>query len=101
MKTVQLRRYRLDDATFDAWIEWFREVMAPARLAFGFSIESAYAVRSSHEFVWAVSVPGDAAGFLQKDEDWKASSARAAAMAAIPHKVISAQIDLVAPVDGV
>ena len=59
MKTTQLRRYVLVDGEYDAFVDWWGRWMPKVRPAAGFTIEFAYGLRETNEFVWAVSAEGD------------------------------------------
>jgi len=58
-RTVQLRRYRIVDGELDAFVAWWRTRLLPARVAFGFTLESALIVPATNAFVWSVSAEGD------------------------------------------
>jgi hypothetical protein len=87
MKTIQLRRYRLVDGEYDAFVDWWRGAMPAVRPAAGFTIEFAYGVRESNEFVWAVSVDGDREEFGRLEQAYMASEARAAVFDGVPQRV--------------
>lgn len=87
MKTIQLRRYTLVDGEYDAFLEWFQGSMPRVRPAAGFTIEFAYGLRESNEFVWAVSAPGDRDAFLALEQAYMASDARAEVFAGVPQRV--------------
>ncbi|MBD8704863.1 hypothetical protein SOM11_14605 [Frigoribacterium sp. CFBP9039] len=97
-KTVQLRRYELVEGVFDEFVEWFQARIVPAREAEGFAVEFAYADREAGEFVWAVSVAGDAATFAAVEEAYLASDSRAAAFADQPKRVAASHVRLIEPV---
>lgn len=98
MKTIQLRRYTLVDGEYDAFLAWYDKWMPDARPAAGFTIEFAYGIRETNEFLWAVSAECDAEAFGELDEAWKASDARAAAFAGEPQRIASTDIRLVSDV---
>ena len=77
VKTVQLRRYDLPAEVVDEFLAWWRDLLVPAREAFGFSIEFAYLVPEKNEFVWATSVEGDRKQFEAVEAAWMASPERA------------------------
>ena len=87
MKTIQLRRYVLVDGEYDAFLEWFQRSMTRVRPAAGFTIEFAYGLRESNEFVWAVSAPGDRDAFLALEQAYMASDARTEVFAGEPQRV--------------
>ena len=87
MKTIQLRRYTLVDGEYDAFIAWYESTMPAIRPAAGFTIEFAYGIRETNEFVWAVSAEGDRDAFLALEETYLASDARAAAFDGVPQRV--------------
>jgi hypothetical protein len=94
-KTVQLRRYELVDGVLDDFVEWFGTHIVPAREAEGFAIEFAYADREAGEFVWAVSVAGDAERFAAVEEAYLASDSRAAAFVGQPKRVAASHVRLI------
>ena len=87
MKTIQLRRYALVEGQYDAFLAWFQEWMPRVRPAAGFTIEFAYGLRESNEFVWAVSAEGDREAFVELEKVYLASEARAEAFAGQPQRV--------------
>ena len=87
MKTIQLRRYTLVDGEYDDFVAWWRDAMPAVRPPAGFTIEFAYGLRESNEFVWAVSVPGDRDEFARLEEAYMASDERAAVFAGVPQRV--------------
>lgn len=87
VKTIQLRRYTLVDGEYEAFVEWWRGAMPAVRPAAGFTIEFAYGLRDTNEFVWAVSAPGDRDEFLRLEAAYMASDARAAVFAGVPQRV--------------
>lgn len=97
-RTVQLRRYQAVPGQLPDFVAWFTERLVPARVAHGFTIEFAYALPGSDEFVWAVSVAGDADAFRAVDERYTASAERAAAFDGVPKRVESMVLSLVQPV---
>jgi hypothetical protein len=87
VKTIQLRRYTLVDGEYDDFVAWWRDAMPAVRPPAGFTIEFAYGLRESNEFVWAVSVPGDRDEFARLEEAYMASEERAAVFAGVPQRV--------------
>ncbi|MET0736503.1 MAG: hypothetical protein ABWY55_12785 [Microbacterium sp.] len=87
MKTIQLRRYTLVDGEYDAFVAWWRGCMPRVRPDAGFTIEFAYGVPQTNEFVWAVSAEGDEDAFHALEEAYMASDARAEAFAGVPQRV--------------
>ena len=96
-RTVQLRRYRVVDGELDAFVDWWRSRLLPARVAYGFTLESAYVVPDTDEFVWAVSAEGDAEAFGRLDAAWAASPERAAAFEGVPQRVASMDLRIAVP----
>lgn len=95
MKTIQLRRYTLVDGEYDAFVAWWQRWMPKVRPAAGFTIEFAYGLPETNEFVWAVSAPGDEAAFVELEKTYMASDARAEAFADVPQRVAEYNIRLV------
>ena len=94
-KTVQLRRYELVPGVLDEFVAWFHEKIVPTRSSEGFTVEFAYADREVEQFVWAVSVPGDAEAFRALEQSYLASEGRAAAFAGQPTRVAASHVRLV------
>ncbi|GAA3631372.1 hypothetical protein GCM10022200_12810 [Microbacterium awajiense] len=95
MKTIQLRRYSLVDGEYEAFIEWWRGSIPQVRADAGFTLEFAYGLPESNEFVWAVSVPGDEDAFLAVEAAYMASDARAAAFDGVPQRIAEYNIRFV------
>jgi len=87
MKTTQLRRYTLVEGEYDDFVAWWKEWMPRVRPAAGFTIEFAYGLPETNEFVWAVSAEGDEEAFLALEKEYLASGARGEAYAGLPQRV--------------
>jgi hypothetical protein len=96
-RTVQLRRYRILDGELDAFVDWWRARLLPARVAFGFTLESALIVPETLEFVWSVSAAGDRDAFAALDAAWAASSERVAAFEGVPQRVAAMDLRSAVP----
>jgi len=94
-RTTQLRRYVLLDGVMPSFLRWWHEQLVPARENVGFTIEFAYALPDSNEFVWAVSVPGDQQAFDDLEAAYLTSPQRAAAFQGIGPWTASADTSLV------
>jgi hypothetical protein len=77
-RTVQLRRYNLKPHLVEEFLEWWPARLVPARLPFGFTVESAYLNRETSEFTWAVSAEGSVEEFRRLEQAWMESPERAA-----------------------
>ncbi|NRD09970.1 NIPSNAP family protein [Rathayibacter agropyri] len=95
MRTVQLRRYELEDGVMDDFLAWFSARIVPAREAHGFRVEFAYADREVNEFIWAVSTPGDAESFAAVEQVYLASPERDAAFSGEPKRVAVQHVRLI------
>lgn len=95
VKTVQLRRYVINEGLYERFIEWWESTMPTLRPAKGFTIEWAYGIPETREFLWAVSAPGDAEAFVRLEDEYKASPERAAAFEGQPVWVEEMHLDLV------
>lgn len=95
MKTIQLRRYTLVEGEYDAFVAWWAGCMPRVRPAAGFTIEFAYGLPDSGEFVWAVSADGDEEAFLALEREYLASDARAAAFDGVPQRIAASDIRFV------
>jgi hypothetical protein len=91
-RTVQLRRYRIVPGELPAFVDWWRELIVPARELHGFQVDFAFAVPENDEFVWAVSVPGDREAFRAVDERYAASEERRRAFEGQPQRIDTATI---------
>ncbi len=95
MKTIQLRRYTLVEGEYDAFLAWWKEWMPRVRPAQGFTIEFAYGLPETNEFVWAVSAEGDEEAFLARESVYLAADARAAAFDGVPQRIAEYNIRIV------
>jgi hypothetical protein len=95
VKTIQFRRYTLVAGEYDAFVAWWQEWMPRVRPAAGFTIDFAYGLRETDEFVWAVSAEGDREAFLELERVYMASEARAEAFAGVPQRVAEYNIRFV------
>lgn len=95
MKTIQLRRYALNPGASNDFVAWWQKVIPPLRGKFGFIIEWAYLDASVGEFVWAVSLPGDALEFENVEAAYLSSPERARAFADRPDWVSNVHVALV------
>lgn len=95
MKTIQLRRYTLVDGEYDAFVAWWEGCMPRVRPAAGFTIEFAYGIPETNEFVWAVSAPGDEDAFVALEKEYMASDARTQAVDGVPQRVAEYNIRFV------
>ena len=105
MKTIQFRRYQLGAGTLDTFMHWWTTHLAPVRRAHGFVVEFAYAIPETDEIVWACSVEGDKARFLEVEAAYDASPERAEAFTHLPAGVMLSKEstfvdDVTAPVRG-
>ncbi|MGT2424718.1 hypothetical protein [Amnibacterium kyonggiense] len=96
-RTVQLRRYRIVGGELEAFVDWWRSRLLPAREAFGFALETAFVVPETGEFVWAVSAEGDAEAFARIDAAWTASRERAAVFEGVPQRVEAMDLRIAVP----
>jgi hypothetical protein len=87
MTTIQLRRYTLIEGEYDAFLAWWDEWMPRVRPAAGFTIEFAYGLRETNEFVWAVSTEGEREAFLALEQAYLGSPGRAEAFEGVPPRV--------------
>lgn len=94
-RTIQLRRYQIAPGELERFSELFANNLVPARTAFGFTAEFAYAVPETGEFVWAVSHEGDEAAFSEAESTYYNSPERAAASEGIAERVQSAVVHFV------
>jgi NIPSNAP protein len=72
---TQVRVYRIKPGQLDAFVEEWREQMAPLRQRFGFEVVAAWASQEDDTFVWVLSHEGD---FAAVDREYYMSPERAA-----------------------
>jgi hypothetical protein len=90
---MQMRRYELDPALVDEWLEFF-ERLTPLRSTFGFRLVSAYLDRTNHEFTWIVEHDEP---FVDAEARYNASPERAAFFAGQPEYAPIRHVSLVEP----
>ncbi len=73
----QLRMYRAKEGELDAFIEEWREKILPLRRKLGFTVEGAWAIRPTGEFIWILTYDGPE-GFEARDAAYYASPERKA-----------------------
>lgn len=95
MRTIQLRRYTLVDGEYDAFVAWWQDAMPRVRPPAGFTIDFAYGLPATNEFIWAVSAEGDEERFLALEREYMASGTRAEVFAGVPQRVAEYNISFV------
>lgn len=95
MKTIQLRRYAIVPGQLPAFVSWWSEWMPTVRTDAGFTIEFAYVNREDNEFIWAVSVPGDAEHFAEVERAYLASAERARAFEGQPERTTDKHVTII------
>ncbi|MFZ4896514.1 hypothetical protein ACL9RL_18900 [Plantibacter sp. Mn2098] len=93
--TIQLRRYVIHPGLLEEFSTWWRELLVPAREASGFTVEFAYAVPNTNEFIWAVSLSGDEAHFLEIESEYYTSPGRASAFNGQPDRIRTQKVAFV------
>ena len=71
----QVRRYQIDPAHLDVFVEEWRAGVAPAREQHGFTVHGAWVADATSEFFWILS-HDDPAGFEAADAAYYGSAAR-------------------------
>jgi len=72
---TQIRIYRIKPGELDAFVEEWREHVAPLRRRFGFEVVGAWSSEADDTFVWIISHGGD---FEAADREYYLSPERAA-----------------------
>ena len=96
--TTQLRRYVLVDGLWDEFRIWWHDELVAAREKHGFTIDFAYRIDETNEFIWSVSLPGDAEDFARIEAEYMSSPERAAAFEGRAPWTTSTDIKLVEPI---
>jgi hypothetical protein len=94
-RTIQLRRYRIAGPDLPAYVEWFRSELTPLRHQFGFSVEFAFALPTTGEFVWAASYPGGRQQYETADAAYFGSDARKVMISHLPCDVDIQSVEFV------
>lgn len=71
----QVRRYRVAEGKLDAFVDAWRSGVVPLRQNFGFTIEGAWSIPETNEFVWVMSFDGPE-GFAAADAAYYESDER-------------------------
>lgn len=100
MKSSQLRRYVVVEGEYDRFVEWWKAVMPDLRRHAGFTIDFAYGLPDTNEFVWAVSVEGDREHFDAVEAAYIASPERAEAMRGLFERVLEQRVGPVEIFEG-
>lgn len=54
----QVRRYRTTEGQLDGFVDAWRDGVIPLRKKFGFTVEGAWSIPETNEFVWVMSYDG-------------------------------------------
>lgn len=71
----QVRRYRAAEGKLDAFVDAWRRGVVPLRKKFGFTVEGAWSIPETNEFVWVMSYDGPE-GFEAADAAYYESDER-------------------------
>lgn len=99
MRTYQLRRYEIDSGKMSEFVEWMDSLLIPARKSFGYQVEFRLVDNENSQFVWCVSLPGDQAAFLEVQEQYNNSEARAKAFESSPNCFKALSVSFVEALD--
>lgn len=76
-RTTWMRRYTLDPALADEFIQFLTQEVIPAREQRGFTVESMWLAADKSELTWFVSRPGSVEEFTAAEQEWENSQERA------------------------
>lgn len=93
--TYQLRRYTLDPALAEDFVDFMRGCVIPERQRLGFTVEELLLSADRTAFTWLVSVDGDEAAFQQAEQAWAQSPQRARIFDGRPRHVLAQDIGFV------
>jgi hypothetical protein len=99
MRTYQLRRYQIAEGRMSDFTKWMDELLIPARESFGYQVEFKLIDRETSQYVWCVSLPTDEAGFLEIQNEYGQSEARAKAFESSPNCFEPVSISFVEALD--
>jgi hypothetical protein len=93
-RRVQIRRYELDPAQVDDFLQWWSAVMRPLRLRMGFDVVFAAADRERSEFTWATTAADASTEFDAIASRYEKSAQRHEALASMPPAIRNAHITM-------
>lgn len=85
--TTWMRRYTLDPALAEEFVEFLTKEVIPARESRGFTVEAIWLDHDSSQLTWFVSRPGSSEEFAAAERDWEESDQRAGIFAGKPKYV--------------
>lgn len=83
-RTTWMRRYTLDPALADEFVQFLTTRVIPAREELGFTVESIWVDSDKSQLTWFVSRLGSAEEFSAAEQQWEASAVRAEIFAGAP-----------------
>lgn len=83
-RTTWMRRYSLEPALAEEFVQFLTKEVIPAREDRGFTVESIWLSADMDELTWFVSRPGTAEEFAQAESAWEESEERARIFAGKP-----------------
>ncbi|WP_300342332.1 hypothetical protein [Nesterenkonia sp.] len=86
-RTTWMRRYSLDPALADDFIQFLTSKVIPAREELGFTVESMWISHDKAELTWFVSRPGSEQEYEAAEREWEDSQVRAEIFADAPAAV--------------
>lgn len=86
-RTTWMRRYTLDPALADKFVEFLTQQVIPARKARGFIIGSIWLDEDKSQLTWFVSRLGTSEEFAAAEREWEESQQRAEIFAGTPKYV--------------
>jgi hypothetical protein len=98
LKTIQLRRYEITPGKMAEFLHWIDQDLMPVRTTFGFKAEWRYIDVEKNEYIWAVSLPTDEAGFLAIQAEYEDSAGRNLAFESYPNCITQKHVNFVAEV---
>lgn len=86
-RTTWMRRYTLNPALAEEFVQFLTQKVIPARESRGFTVESIWLDRDSSQLTWFVSRPGSSEEFAAAEREWEESDQRAEIFAGAPQYV--------------
>lgn len=71
----QIRRYQIASGEMNGFVELWRETVVPLRKRLGFTVEGAWVIDDSNEFLWIIGYDGPE-GLTAANESYYASEER-------------------------
>lgn len=91
-RTTWMRRYTLDPALAEEFVDFLTKQVFPAREGRGFTVESVWLDHDKSQLTWFVSRLGSSEEFAAAEQQWENSEERAQIFAGTPQFVTAKDV---------